>query len=98
MIEKILSSGLKIEKTEMIRREKFQNKTFIFTGTLSKYTRGEAKRIVEKEGGKVVSAVSKKTDFVVAGEDVGSKFEKAKRLGVAIISEDEFIRMIEGSR
>lgn len=97
VIEKILSSGLKIERTEMRRRGKLQGKTFIFTGTLSRFTRDEAKRMVENEGGKTVSVVSKKTGFVVAGEDAGSKLEKAKKLGVAVISEDEFIRMIEGS-
>ena len=68
--------------------------TFVLTGTLSKYKRSEAKKIIENYGGKVSSSVSKKTTYVLAGENAGSKEEKAKELGVKIISEDEFENMI----
>ncbi|RMF95035.1 MAG: NAD-dependent DNA ligase LigA [Candidatus Schekmanbacteria bacterium] len=94
VIEKMFSAGLVIEKTEAKKGRKFEGKSFVFTGALKSFTREEAKRIVEAEGGKASSSVSKKTDYVVAGEDAGSKLDKAKELGVTIISEDEFIEMI----
>ena len=68
----------------------FTGKTFVLTGTLPSYTRDEASAIIESQGGKVSSSVSKKTDFVLAGEAAGSKLEKAEKLGVKIISEEEF--------
>ena len=70
-------------------------KTFVLTGTLSKYTRDEASSIIEKFGGKTSSSVSKKTDYVLAGEEAGSKLTKAESLGVTIISEEEFEEMIK---
>ena len=73
----------------------FSGKTFVLTGTLSNFTRDEIKDIIRKEGGKIASSVSNKTDFVVAGESAGSKYEKAQKLGVRIINEDEFRGMIE---
>ena len=69
-------------------------KTFVLTGTLEKYTRDEASSIIEKFGGKTSSSVSKKTDYVLAGEEAGSKLTKAQELGVTIISEAEFKTMI----
>jgi DNA ligase (NAD+) len=75
--------------------ERLSGKTFVLTGTLSNYTRDEAKVLIEKAGGKVSGSVSKKTDFVVAGEDAGSKLTKAQSLGVKILSENEFIEMIQ---
>ena len=74
---------------------RFENKTFVLTGTLTKYTRQEASKIIEQQGGKTSSSVSKKTDFVLAGAEAGSKLKKATDLGVAIITEDEFIEMIK---
>ena len=70
-------------------------KTFVLTGALSKYTRDEASSIIEKFGGKTSSSVSKKTDYVLAGEEAGSKLTKAESLGVKIISEEEFEEMIK---
>ena len=69
-------------------------KTFVLTGTLPTYKRSQAQRIIEENGGKTASSVSKKTDYVLAGEDAGSKLTKAQSLGVAIISEEEFKRML----
>lgn len=74
---------------------RFEGKTFVLTGTLEKYKRSEASAVIEKYGGKTSSSVSKKTDYVLAGAEAGSKLEKAQKLGVAIISEDEFEKMIK---
>ena len=75
--------------------ERFFGKTFVLTGSLEKYTRGEAGNIIEKFGGKTSSSVSKKTDYVLAGEEAGSKLTKAQNLGVKIITEQEFDEMIK---
>ena len=74
--------------------EKFAGKTFVLTGSLEHYSREEASEIIEKMGGKTSSSVSKKTDYVLAGEDAGSKLKKAQELGITIISEEEFITML----
>ncbi len=98
LISKLKSAGLKfeIDKSEqMTIKDSFKGKSFVLTGTLSKYTRTEATELIEKYGGRTSSSVSKKTDFVLAGEDAGSKLEKAKSLGVKIISEDDFEEMIK---
>lgn len=73
----------------------FNGKTFVLTGTLSRLTREEAKERIRSAGGKVSGSVSKKTDFVVVGEEPGSKFDDAKRLGVRILSEEEFLAMLQ---
>ena len=69
--------------------------TFVLTGTLSKYKRTEASEVIQSFGGKVSGSVSKKTTYVLAGEDAGSKLEKANSLGVSVISEDDFEKMIK---
>jgi len=66
------------------------DKTFVFTGSLKTYTRGEAQQEVEKRGGRTASTVSEKVDYVVVGENPGSKYEKAKKLGVSILDENGF--------
>ncbi len=73
---------------------RFSGKTFVLTGTLEKYKRAEASAIIEKLGGKTSSSVSKKTDYVLAGAEAGSKLTKARSLGVAVITENEFEEMI----
>lgn len=95
LIERLKSVGVNMEYINEENEElKFEGMTFVLTGTLSKYKRSEAKKIIENYGGKVSSSVSKKTTYVLAGENAGSKEEKAKELGVKIISEDEFENMI----
>jgi len=71
----------------------FAGKTFVLTGTLPTLTREEAKAKIEALGGKVTGSVSKKTDFVLAGEEAGSKLEKAKELGIRVLSEADFLKM-----
>lgn len=73
---------------------RFTGKSFVFTGTLSRFKRDDAKKLVEDEGGSVTGSVSRKTDYVVAGEEAGSKLAKARELGVTILSEDEFADML----
>ena len=74
---------------------RFEGKRFVLTGTLQKYSREQAQDIIENFGGKTSSSVSNKTDYVLAGEDAGSKLTKAQELGITIISEDDFLKMIE---
>jgi DNA ligase (NAD+) len=74
---------------------KLEGKTFVFTGTLHTISRDQGKKIVKDNGGSVSSTVSSKVDFVVVGDDAGSKFEKAQKLGVKTISEDEFLKMVK---
>lgn len=96
LIEKLKSAGVNTNsKEEQIGDERFGKKTFVLTGGLEKYTRQEATSIIEKFGGKVSSSVSKKTDYVLAGEDAGSKLKKAEELNVKIISETEFNELIK---
>ena len=94
LIEKFKVCGIKMDFESNIKDRKFENKTFVLTGALSGYTRGEATEIIESLGGKVTSSVSKNTSYVLCGEDPGSKLEKANKLNVKVISEDEFLKMI----
>ena len=73
--------------------DRYAGKTFVLTGSLEKYSREEASNIIEKFGGKTSSSVSKKTSYVLAGDDAGSKLTKAQSLGVQIITEQEFEEM-----
>ena len=94
MINRLKEAGVNMEaKKEEGIDNRFEGKTFVLTGSLEKYSRSEACNIIEKFGGKTSSSVSKKTDYVLAGEDAGSKLTKAQELGVTIISEKEFEEM-----
>lgn len=95
-ILKLKESGVNmIEKAEEGTTEILEGKTFVVTGTMETMTRDEIKKLIENNGGKVTSSVSKKTDFVVAGESPGSKLEKANTLGVSVIDEKELISMLK---
>ncbi len=95
LIEKLKEAGVNMTSVEkeVVTKEAFEGKTFVLTGTLQNYSRNEAKEIIENLGGKVSSSVSKKTDYVLAGEEAGSKLEKAMKLGVEVISEEDFEKM-----
>ncbi len=94
MIERMFEAGVIPTVEEKRVGGKFTGKTFVFTGALTRFTRDEAKRLVENEGGHAAGSVSKKTDFVVAGAEAGSKLDKARELGVRVISEDDFLEML----
>ena len=94
MIERIKAAGVLTEATEEKKDDRFKGKTFVLTGTLPTLSRKEASDIIESFGGKTSSAVSKKTDFVLAGEEAGSKLTKAQALGIAIIDEESFLSML----
>jgi DNA ligase (NAD+) len=74
---------------------RFSGKSFVFTGALSRFTRDEARELVENEGGSATGSVSKKIGYVVAGEDAGSKLVKARELGVKVLTEEEFLELLE---
>ena len=95
IIERLKALGVNTKLINKAVGDKFNGMTFVLTGTLSQYTRDEASKIIESLGGKTSSSVSKKTTYVLAGENAGSKLDKANALGVAVISEDEFSQMIK---
>jgi DNA ligase (NAD+) len=97
LVKKLKNSGLKFEidkEDSSILKKEFQGKVFVLTGTLQKFTRNEATELIEKFGGRTSTSVSKKTDFVLAGEESGSKLEKARKLGVKVLYESDFEKMI----
>ncbi len=94
-IEALAAQGVNMASLKEKIDNRFEGKTFVLTGTLPTYSRNEASEIIEKFGGKTASSVSKKTSYVLAGEDAGSKLVKAQSLGVTIINEDEFNEMIK---
>ena len=96
LIEKLKNAGVNmIEEVDENQDNRFEKMTFVLTGALEKYTRDEASEIIEKFGGKTSGSVSKKTTYVLAGEDAGSKLDKANKLGVTVISEEQFEEMIK---
>lgn len=98
LIKSLEELGVKVEKTEedsALKSNKLEGLTFLFTGSLSRFSRDKAKELVEENGGKNISGVSVKLNYLVAGEKAGSKLTKAEKLGIPVISEDEFLGMIE---
>ena len=93
LVEELRAAGLTLRGKKKERGTKLAGKTFVLTGTLTNYSREEAKKMIEDAGGKVTGSVSKKTDYVVAGADAGSKLDKAKELGVAVIDEKEMEKL-----
>ena len=95
LIEKLKQANVNMELNQTENSDnRFEGKTFVLTGTLEEFTRDEASKIIENYGGKTSSSVSKKTDYVLAGEEAGSKLTKAEQLGIKIITEQEFKEMI----
>lgn len=95
LIAKLKEAGVNMKSTNVVEDTRFSGMTFVLTGTLPTLKRAEASRIIESFGGKTSSSVSKKTTYVLAGEEAGSKLDKANKLGVQIISEEEFKEMIK---
>ncbi|MDS1028975.1 NAD-dependent DNA ligase LigA [Bacillota bacterium LX-D] len=95
VIAKLRQAGVNMTSSQKaVVPGRLQDKKFVITGTLAKMNRKEAEALIEEQGGQVASSVSKKTDYVVVGEDPGSKYTKALQLGVAILNEDEFLSLI----
>jgi DNA ligase (NAD+) len=94
VVERLVEAGLRPEPEEAPRGGVFAGKTVVLTGSLGAMSRDEAKAEVERRGGKVSGSVSRKTDLVVAGEDPGSKADRARELGVRIVGEEEFVRLL----
>ena len=95
MIEKLKNAGVNMTCQIQIADARFAGKTFVLTGALTKFTRDEATVQIERFGGKAAGSVSKKTSYVVVGENAGSKERKARELGIPILSEDEFLSLIQ---
>ena len=95
LIEKLRNAGVNFDSKRVITDNRFAGKTFVLTGALSKFTREEASEKIELLGGKVSGSVSKKTSFVIVGENAGSKERKALELGIPILSEDAFLDLIK---
>jgi len=97
LIDRLRRAGLKLtEERKAPKDTRLAGKTFVFTGALSKYSREQAGELITNLGGKVISSVSKKTDYVVVGADPGSKYDKAKSLGVTILDEAQFEKLLRG--
>ena len=95
LVKRLREAGLTFTGKKREKGTKLAGKTFVLTGTLPHHSRDEAKKMIEDAGGKVTSSVSKKTDYVVAGAEPGSKLEKARELGVNVIGEAELLRLVE---
>ena len=94
LVERLRTAGLTFRGKKRERGTQLAGKTLVLTGTLAKYSRDEAKKLIEDAGGRVSGSVSKKTDYVVAGSDAGSKLDKAKELGVPVIEEGEMEKLL----
>lgn len=94
-VKELLAVGVKINEVKSVSGGIFSGKKFVLTGTLPTYSRDEASKIIVENGGETASSVSKKTDYVLYGEAAGSKLEKARELGVKLITEEEFMNMLK---
>jgi DNA ligase (NAD+) len=94
LIQQLIKQGVNVEREKTSLKDTLQGKRFVFTGTLNRLTRAQAQAVVERLGGRVTSSVSRATDYVVAGENPGSKLTEAERLGVNIIREEEFLELV----
>jgi len=96
LVERLRKAGLRFHGVKKQRGTRLAGKTFVLTGTLANHSRDQAKKMIEDAGGKVSASVSKKTDYVVAGSDAGSKLDKARELGVKVIDEQEMVELSQG--
>ncbi len=94
LVNDLRKAGLTLTGQKKEKGTKLSGKTFVLTGTLERHSRDEAKKMIEDAGGRVSGSVSKKTDYVVAGSDAGSKLDKARELGVTVIGEDEMVSLV----
>ena len=94
-MQRLFDAGVKILAESENKSEKLSGLTFVLTGTLPNYSRSEMTKIIEENGGKTASSVSKNTNYVLAGEEAGSKLDKAKALGVSVLTESEFFELLE---
>jgi len=94
LVERLRKAGLKFEGQKKQRGTKLAGKTFVLTGTLPNFSRDQAKKMIEDAGGKVSGSVSKKTDYVLAGSDAGSKLDKAQELKIPVIDEDGLTKLL----
>ena len=95
VVESCLALGVKLDSGSELHSKKLENKIIVFTGTLTQFSRAEANAMTESHGGKSTGSVSKNTDYLVAGNAAGSKLNKAKKLGVAVLTEEEFLKLIK---
>ena len=95
LIERLKEAGVNMQAEEKGADQRFAGKTFVLTGTLDRFTRAEATQMIEDRGGKAAGSVSKKTTYVVAGEAAGSKLRKAQELGVPVLTQEEFLALLE---
>jgi DNA ligase (NAD+) len=95
VIEKILTAGVDIEEKKPSGNRFMSGKTFVLTGRLEGMTRGQAKERIEALGGRTASQISGKVDFLVAGEEPGSKLEKAREFKVPVLTEEEFVQLLK---
>jgi len=94
IIDQCLNSGLVFQKNDIKQKTIIFNKVFVFTGHINSYSRSEATEMIEKYGAKASSSISNKTDFVVAGDNAGSKLKKAEALNIKILKESDFINLL----
>jgi len=95
LIQRLKSVGVNMTCKEEILDRRFDGMTFVLTGALEKFTRDEASEMIEMRGGKASGSVSKKTTYVVAGENAGSKLRKAQELGIPVLTEEEFLALLQ---
>lgn len=95
LLARLKAAGVNMSCKEEAHDSRFAGMTFVLTGALEKFTRDEAGEMIEKRGGKASGSVSKKTTYVVAGENAGSKLQKAQELGIPVLTEDEFLKLLK---
>lgn len=95
LIERLREAGVNMQAEQKGEDQRFAGKTFVLTGTLDRFTRAEATKMIEDRGGKAAGSVSKKTTYVVAGEAAGSKLRKAQELGIPVLTQEEFLALME---